>query len=291
MAEHVVVGVDGSTSSRRAVRWAAATAALIDVPLRLVNVYDMNFPLAVPSLVPLPGGYLEAVAAQGVDYLKEAAGIASATRPELRITTDQRAGFIQAELVAESEDARMIVLGSRGLGGFTGLMVGSNAVTLAARGHCPVIVVRGETTPASSRPVVVGVSASDTCHDAVGFAFEHAARRGVPLVAVLAWHEPMGELAGLLRSDESWRAAERQAREVVAEAVAGWADKYPGVDVRTVVEPGRAAAVLLDQARQADLIVVGSRGRGSLRGLLLGSTSHALLHHAECPVAVVRPCD
>jgi nucleotide-binding universal stress UspA family protein len=184
----------------------------------------------------------------------------------------------------------MVVLGDRGLGGFTGLLIGSVAVAVTAHAACPVVVVRGpesDLTAPLPEPVVVGVDGSSTSEAALAFAFEEASLRRVPLVAVHVWRDLLldATLAPLL----DWDAIESDERQVLAERLAGWSEKYPDVAVRRLVAYDRPARALVGESGRAQLVVVGSRGRGGLHGMLLGSVSQALLHHAHCPVAVVRP--
>lgn len=167
-------------------------------------------------------------------------------------------------LIAESARAREVVVGSHGLGGFTGALVGSTAVALSVHGECPVVVVRGRQ---HEGPVVVGVDLSPVSDAALGFGFEEAAAAGVPLVAAAA------------QGDEKSLNAR----------MSGWLQKYPDVAVEQFVVGERPIPVLLDFGERAGLLVVGSRGRGGFAGMLLGSTSQALIYHAPCPVAVVRP--
>jgi nucleotide-binding universal stress UspA family protein len=180
----------------------------------------------------------------------------------------------------------VLVLGSRGLGGFTGLVIGSTAVEIAKRAHCPVVVVRGAD---HSGPVVVGVDGTPVGEAAIAFAFAAASARGADLVAVHTWTDLVLETAfagGAAALDFAPLA--QQAEEVLGERLAGWQEKYPDVRVIRHVSRERASQALLRHAEGAGLLVVGSRGRGGFRGLLLGSTSQHLLHHAPCPVAVVR---
>jgi nucleotide-binding universal stress UspA family protein len=152
------------------------------------------------------------------------------------------------------------------------------------------VVVRGTSVARADvpddRPVVVGVDGSPTSEVALAFAYDEADRRGVALVAVHTWLDDMLEptLAAMI----DWDAIETDERALLAERLAGWSEKHPDVEVRRLVTRDRPARVLVEESVGAQLVVVGSRGRGGVTGLLLGSVAHALLHHAHCPVAVAR---
>jgi nucleotide-binding universal stress UspA family protein len=189
-------------------------------------------------------------------------------------------------LGSEARRAQLLVLGDRGLGGLGGLVLGSVAVTLAARAACPVVIVRGDRAE-DEGPVVVGIDGSPVSEAAVGFAFEAAAARGVELVAVHAWSATAIDdaLAPLM----DWDAVAVEEDALLAERLAGWGEKYPQVVVRRHVVRDSAVRALVDDSRGTQLVVVGSRGRGNASGLLLGSVSHGVLHGSHCPVAIVRP--
>ncbi len=196
-------------------------------------------------------------------------------------------GSASSVLLAEARDAALVVLGNRGLGGFAGLLLGSVAVQVSAHADGPVLVVRGESR--ADGPVVVGVDGSELSQEAVRFAFEEAAWRGTELVAVHAWLYPTpvgpGDILPLVYDLDAFRDEEER---VLAEAVAGWSERYPEVPVRRRLVRGSPGRALVEESRTAQLVVVGARGRGALGGLLLGSVSHAVLHHAHCPLAIVR---
>ncbi|GAB3490086.1 universal stress protein [Amycolatopsis cihanbeyliensis] len=288
----VLVGVDGSPSAEHAVRWAAREAARRGAPLRLLHACYL--PPTKPYVpVPLPRSYRDALTEQGHEYLAAADRVALRAAPDVRIRKDLRIGQAAEQLVRESASADLVVLGSRGLGGFSGLLVGSTAVELAAHGHCPVVVVRGrtlDTAPPEQGPVVVGVDGSPGSDAAVEFAFEAAASRGVPLVAVHTWNDiALGETWALAPLGLDYQQITEDERRLLAERLAGWRAKYPDVELEQHTIKDRPVRGLLNEADGAQLIVVGSRGLGGFRGMLLGSTSQALLHHSTCPVAVVRP--
>jgi nucleotide-binding universal stress UspA family protein len=287
----IVAGVDGSETALQAVQWAAAEATQRHSPLRLVAAYAVP----VGRLVADPGlgvDYHTVVRDSATRHLATAATAASAMAPDLAVEQVLVEGLPTPALQAQSVDAALVVLGDRGLGGFTGMLLGSVAVSLAAHATCPVVVVRGPEFDASAprvEPVVVGVDGSPASEAAVAFAFEAAALRAVPLVALHTWCDLLVDptIGPLLDVD----ALEPDEREVLAERLAGWRPKYPEVDVRRLVVRDRPAYALIQESASAQLVVVGSRGRGGLAGMLLGSVSHALLHYAHCPVAVVRPAE
>jgi nucleotide-binding universal stress UspA family protein len=268
-ADPVVAGVDGSTRSMGALRWAAGEAARLRKKLRIVYALGADDP-----------GLRE----RAESLLDDAIIQARTWQPRLEITGVVRHGTPVAELLAESEHAELVVVGSRGQGTVAGILLGSASAQVAAHARCPVLVVHHgqiwagtEGPPRSGRPVVVGVDGSAPSDLATGYAFQAAAALGVSLVAVRAWNpaQPLGRDV----------TAEH---ELLAESVAGWCDKYPDVPVRLLLMPGSAGAVLVEASQDAQLAVVGSRGHGGFLGLLLGSASQQLLHHAHCPVLVVR---
>jgi nucleotide-binding universal stress UspA family protein len=185
----------------------------------------------------------------------------------------------------------MVVLGSRGTGGFTGLVVGSTTLHVASLAHCPVIAVPAPTADEPARhDIVVGVDGSPLSEAAIEFAFQAAADVGEELIAVHAWTDPAQLGPGImlplvydpvLVQDEE--------RLVMAESMVGWSEKFPEVTFVHHVVRDHPVPALTDAARHARLLVVGSRGRGPVRSLLLGSVSHGVLHHATSPVAVVHP--
>ncbi|GAA2658358.1 MULTISPECIES: universal stress protein [Actinosynnema] len=263
----VVVGVDGSRTALRAVRWAASEARARDVPLRLAHA-EMPLPQGIPGL---DDRTRQEMHEQALVWLDEAAGQAGGVAVQYRAQIALAAPL----LTAESERADLVVLGSRGVGGLTSLLLGSTAVAVGARAACPVVVVP-DRDPVPG-PVVCGVrSVDDTV--ALARAFEQA--RGNRLVVVSTCRPPL--LAG---DDDPQGDADRSAR--LARVVEPWRRRYPDVRVELVVRRERAACALREQARGASLVVVGSRGRGTLAGWLHASTSQALLHRATCPVMVV----
>jgi acyl-CoA dehydrogenase family protein 9 len=229
----------------------------------------------------------EQVLSAAADWVRRAA-------PALEVSTDLTADRPAAALIEASREAALLVVGHRGLGGFTGLLVGSVGVQVAAHAACPVVIVRDNDDDSDSfgqavSEVVVGVDGSDLSSLAIDFAFTHAALHGLGVTAIHAY-----QLPALTAPSDAWLVAtdvdgwhEDHAR-VLADTVAGLDDRYPDVPVRQKVVRGAPAAVLVAESAGAALTVVGSRGRGGFAGLLLGSTSQSVLHHATGPVAIVR---
>lgn len=282
----VVVGVDGSTSALDAVRVAAREAAARHRPLRVVHAFI--WPLYGMPLGPVPGAPPDAGLRQQAErYVADAVTEAGKIAPEVTVTGKVVDGAPTPVLRRESRDAALLVLGHRGLGGFAELLIGSVAVQVSARADCPVLVVKGEAR--ADGPVLVGVDGSALSTEALGFAFEEAALRHTALVAVHAWLVPVpvgpGDMLPLVYDVDALAAEEGR---MLAEAVAGWSERYPDVPVRHRVAHGAASRVLVEESAAAQLTVVGAHGRGALAGALLGSVSHAVLHHSHSPLAIVR---
>jgi nucleotide-binding universal stress UspA family protein len=288
MSRPVVVGVDGSASASDAVRWAAEEAARRGTSL-VITHSCMVIPVHAPHVAASSEAYANAAFDHGRVLLAEATTVAKETAPELVVSAELTSGGAAEQLVGRSASAQLVVLGSRGLGGFTGLLVGSVAVAVTTHAHCPTIVVR-DSSPgtASDAPVVVGLDGSPSSEAALAFAFETAALRGAAVHAVRTWWDITAETAwqrGLTATNlASIEAAEQR---LLAEQLATCATKYPDVPVHQTLTRDRPAHTLVEQSARAQLVVVGTRGRGGFRGLLLGSTSQALIHHARCPVGVV----
>jgi nucleotide-binding universal stress UspA family protein len=271
----VVVGVDNTDTSLHAARWAASLAAREDSELHIVGAYDASTSNYAPGLV-IPQEVVEAIAGEAKDAVTNAASAALEVEPDLRIRTSVGEGDAARTLLEVGKDATAIVIGTRRLGGVKGLLLGSVGVTLAAHYHGRVVVIGGD-TPISD--------------PAVQQAYRQADSLGVPLVAVHTWAQLDADaLYGFGIEPEAVERMSAEATEAVAERMAGYSQDYPDVAVERVVVPDDPSKAILDVAkdRGASLIVVGSRGRGGFKGMLLGSTSQKVLQHAEAPVMIVR---
>ncbi|KAA5834219.1 universal stress protein [Saccharopolyspora hirsuta] len=267
MTRSVVVGVDGSPPSARAALWAGTEAARAGWPLHLVLVNDD----------PTRADHAERTVEDLVERCRRA-------RPELPVTGEVADGHPARELVHRSETARLLVVGSRGHGAFREVLLGSISTTVAAHARCPVAVVRG--APRNSGPVAVGVDDSPGSQVALRHAFDCATRRRAELVAVQALPDAYftADVYPPLDPQEIRTRADLH----LAEQLAGWCAEHPDVPVHRRVANQHPVAALCSAAESAQLLVVGHRGRGGFAGLLLGSVANGVLHHAPCPVAVVR---
>ncbi|MEU3920456.1 universal stress protein [Streptomyces sp. NPDC029004] len=283
----LVVGVDGSESSLKAVDWAVAEATRHGLALRLVYAslwerYEGQTPV---SSLDRP---TDEVLADSI--VATAAQRARRRDPDVKVTTAVLPEEAATALLTEGHNAFAVVTGSRGRGELAGLLLGSVSLAVAAGASCPVIVVRGDTAALSAGHgrILLGVAEAARGSSAVDFAFREAAARGCTLDAVRAWRCPAHETTdhALLIGDAA-AYHEMRAATVVDEALGSAVDDHPDVLVRRTTLEGQARKVLLDRSAAADLLIVGARRRQGHFGLQLGRLAHAALHHAACPVAVV----
>lgn len=290
----ITVGVDGSTGAAAAVRWAAKIASRRHLELRIVHGLQVAGLYYGGGLSGIGAETLfDAILADGQRAVADARTAALSVDNELVITSEVPNDPPVPRLIDESRHARMLVVGATGSGGFTGMLVGGTAASVVAHAHCPVAVVRGRhgsTAVPDSGPVAVGVDGSPNSEQALAIAFEEASLRAAPLVAVHAWTDLTYEdTRGTARIPVDPAALAEEEERLLGQRLAGWGEKYPDVEVRREVVRDRPRHALLNASAEAQLVVVGSRGRGGFTGMLLGSTSQALVQHAECPVLVVRP--
>jgi nucleotide-binding universal stress UspA family protein len=281
----IVVGVDGSEPGYAAVEWAAQEAARRDAPLRIITA-SAPWLFDVP-VDPRAGAVRAWLHEGGADVLARAVARAAEVAPGGDVTVEEVPGGPAEALLREARNAALVVIGSKGVSQVTGLLLGSAVQQVVSHAACPVVVVRGP-HPVVTSEIVVGVDDSATAQAAIGFAFDAASRRRAQLRAVRAWSLPVPtELSDVLAPGCHIEQVVQKERRQLAESMAGWAEKYPDVEVVQDVVHDSAVKALTDAAARADLLVVGTRGRGGFTGLLLGSVSHAMLHHTHCPIAVV----
>ncbi|MFD4975678.1 universal stress protein [Streptomyces sp. NPDC058424] len=297
MLSPVIVGVDGSAESLAAVEWAAREAVRRDRPLRLVHARNWT------------RSHTESESANAAQRhvarrtLRQAEEHIRGSVPDVRLTDEQVEGPATAALLKATEQAELLVLGSRGLSGFTGVLVGSVAQGVVATAPRPVVLVRaGEeaedehfpaddgspSTRTGFRDVVLGIDLADACDEVIEFAFEAARLRHARLRVVYAWQPPSaislgpGDI-GLINDPaqaEEWR-------NFLSTLLRVWRDKYPGTEVLETVVEGKASTVLVRAASAASLLVVGRRLSERPTVPRIGPVTHAAVHHVRCPLAVV----
>ncbi|MBF6353575.1 universal stress protein [Nocardia higoensis] len=288
----VVVGVDGSVGSERAVRWAATMAARRGRQLVLVHALDID--PAHDALTDPDGLGMRTVRERGVERLLSAAAVARRVEPGVVIDTASLDGGAAPALIGHSPTAHLLVLGATGTGG-AATHLGSTLLAVTGHAEGSVVVVRdSEFTHRDdgTGPVVVGIDADQrgglAGHRAVEAAFAEASERGCALVAVHAWSDlPFGELDEAVE-DETLPETEAAAAALLGDGLAPWREKYPEVTVEQHVYRCGARHHLVMWSKTAQLLVVGARGRGGFPGLPLGSTANAMIQRAHCPVLVAH---
>ncbi|TLS41201.1 universal stress protein [Streptomyces montanus] len=282
----LVVGVDGSDSSLQAVDWAADEAARHGLPLRLVHAslwerYEGGRPSFTTDR-PSEEIMAEHIAASCAER-------AQLRNPDLKVSSEVLPDDAVSVLLNAGHESFALVTGSRGRSELAGMLLGSVSLAVAARAVCPVIVVRGgeRNRQGSFGRVVLGVGDSTEGSTAVRFAFHEAEVRGGALDAVRVWRYPAHEYVDQPLLEVAASVHEERASTLLTDQLRDAARDHPQVDVRRQSVEGPAHKVLLHASGDADLIVVGALRRHGHFGLQLGRVAHALLHHAECPVAVV----
>jgi nucleotide-binding universal stress UspA family protein len=274
----VLVGYDGSASSERALRWALREARWRDAVLTVCHAWAPGCAQQPPGANDTPGRSQ----LTGELVLAPALRLARSIMDPQAVRPLLAAGTAAQVLCDHSRDAGMIVVGSRGRGGLAGLLLGSVSQQVSAYARGYVVVVRGHWHEAAGYlpgPVAAGADGSAASRAAIAFAAEEAVLRAVPLLAVSALADTAGGLGGAARMEEA-----------ASQDIARQEKEHPGLTIARQVTPGQPRTALLAAAGGAQLLVVGSRGRGGIMGMPLGSVSQAMLHHCPCPVAVVHPC-
>ncbi|MFJ9898318.1 universal stress protein [Streptomyces sp. NPDC091280] len=294
----ITIGLDGSPESRTAAEWAAREARLRGLPLRIVHVWE---PVPEPmAQAPLIGAETQQHWTERVP--REAAEALRLRHPGVEVTTEQLSGHPGDVLADAAKDAELLVLGSRGLGGIGGFMVGSVGLSAVAHTERPVVLVRAgeqaadehEADPAGSpstatpfRPVVLGLDIDHPDDTLIAFAFRAAELRATSLHVVHGWFPPPYYAYGTPVNPPLHEALALGDRQALAEVLRPWRQKYPDVGIIEESRYSSPAVLLVEAARTASLVVVGRRIRRSPFGAHIGHVTHAVLHHSTAPVAVV----
>lgn len=264
----VVVGVDGSSYSITAAKWAAGEA-------EARRAHQLRFVMVTED--PLRDDEAWEIIGSVVDQLKSG-------HTGLEVSSEVEHGHPADVLVRQSDGAQLVVVGSRGQSALSAILIGSVSFKVAMHAHCPIVVVRSTAT--SGGPVVVGLDNSPYSRAALRYAFDAAARYEAELVAMRVWRD-VGYAPSVPTLAEEMTELREEAQRGLAEQLSGWSERYPDVQVHKVVQRGHPVAELAAAADQARLLVVGHHGRGEFSGLL-GSVAAGVIQHAPCPVAVVR---
>lgn len=298
MSRNVTVGLDGSSESRAAAEWAAREAKLRGLSLRLVHVWE---PVPEPmAQAPLLGAETQVHWSERIP--RETAEGLRTRHPGVHVSREQIPGRPMDALAEAAKDAELLVLGSRGLSGIGGFLVGSVGMAVIAHTETPVVLVRAGEQAADEheadpvgipsaatayRPVVLGLDTGHPDDAVIAFAFEEAAHRGTALRVVHGWNLPPYFAYGLPADPDLNAELGRQEAAALAGVLRPWRQKYPDVEVVEVSRSGSPANHVIDASREASLVVVGRRKRRSPVGAHIGPVTHAVLHHATAPVAVV----
>ena len=280
----IVVGTAGAGSGDQAVEWAAREAQFRRLPLSIVHVLEWNQDEAREA-----GGssYVERVWSSSTAMTFAATRHAQDIAPGVDVTADTLVGHPGERLLELGHAATLIVLGYRGGGGFAGLRLGSVGQRVATHAACPVAIVRG--TPRANGPIVAGVDDSPAADHVLDAAFAAAATRAASLIVVRSYAPSMQLWVASVRpADIATPDQDAAARAAVEEQLAPWRGKFPEVPAEIRLTHQAIAPALAHATAEAQLVIVGSHGRGAIRGTLLGSTGLHLLRHAECPVLIAR---
>ena len=284
----IVVGIDDSPAARAAVQWAARDAELRKIPLTLVHAVSPEVSTWLKT--PLPAGVMRWQQDHGRRLIDGALTVVEEATQHggpAGVHTEIFASGAVPTLTDLSKEAEMVVAGSQGSGRWPGRLLGSVSSGLLRHAHCPVAIIHDEDASIDhpdQKPVLLGVDGSPASESATAIAFDEASRRHVGLIALHAWSDlDVSEWPGI-----DWPATQSMAEEVLAERLAGWQEDYPDVQVTRSVVQAQPARQLVQRSEEAQLVVVGSRGRGGFAGMLVGSVSETVAQMARVPVIVAR---
>ncbi|MEU4099325.1 universal stress protein [Streptomyces tanashiensis] len=282
MTAQVTAGLDGSDEGLAAARWAATQAVLREVPLRLVYVEEW------PNTPAAPLAFSHTLDERTEKLMQDETERARKEHPDLEVVTEHARGRAAEELTAAANEADLTVLGSRGLGGVHGFLVGSVSLAVVGAARQPVVLVRAKDERA--RPeggIVVGVDIYHPCEALLAFSFNEAARTGMPLRFLHSWTLPASYGYAAIMDPGLGGELGDQLLGGLDDLVAPWRKRYAGVEVEAKPVVGSPAYRLVEASQTAQLVIVGRRSRRMPLGPHLGHVAHAVIHHSPAPVAVV----
>lgn len=281
----VVVGVDGSQHAEHALVWAADVAAREHRPLVLAHSLGVANPYWLAQSGVDVHALTESIRSSGAELVDGITERLKTGHPELDVRSVIIAMDARDLLIDLSENAHLVVVGSRGRGAVRSLLLGSVSAAVSRHAHCPVVVLRRSTETGHGGGVLVGVDGTDASLPTLEFAFRAASWQQARLTVVHCFWDAAATVGpGLVPATHPDYAEERLA---VSESLAGLYDKYPDVEVTVELARGLVDQILLEMTRDKDLVVVGTRPHGALADMVLGSVATTLVEHAHCPVAVV----
>ncbi|MGN7246329.1 universal stress protein [Janibacter anophelis] len=288
-ADAVVAALDGSHRDDAVIDWAAAEAAALSAPLHLVHAVDLGTPLSAYGELLTSPEIVDRVEQESTRVVTEARARVEAARPGLAVTTALPTGSPSGALLAAAEGARVLVVGSARKNRAERIVLGTTSLSVVAHAPCPVVLVPENASTSGDGRVVVGIDGSEHSRLAFRHALDAAALRGRTVTTVTSWNvEVENGVVVTEPGSPEWEAVDARYRAMAERTIAEDRDAHPDIAVEVQVRHGRAADSLVEVAEGADLLLVGSRGRGGFRGMLLGSVSQRVLALATCPVAVLH---
>lgn len=288
-ADAVVAALDGSHRDDAVIDWAAAEAAALSAPLHLVHAVDLGTPLSAYGELLTSPEIVDRVEQESTRVVTEARARVEAARPGLAVTTALPTGSPSGALLAAAEGARVLVVGSARKNRAERIVLGTTSLSVVAHAPCPVVLVPENASTSGDGRVVVGIDGSEHSRLAFRHALDAAALRGRTVTTVTSWNvEVENGVVVTEPGSPEWEAVDARYRAMAERTIAEARAAHPDITVEVEVRHGRAADSLVEVAEGADLLLVGSRGRGGFRGMLLGSVSQRVLALATCPVAVLH---
>lgn len=285
----VVAAIDGSHRDPAVLDWAAAEAVSVGAPLHLVHAVDLGTPLSAYGELLTSPDIVDKVEQESVRVAEEARQRVVASHPELPVTTALPTGAPAGGLLNAADGARLLVVGSARKTKAERIVLGTTSLSVVAHSPCPVVLVPDDAEISGDGRVVVGIDGSEHSRLAFAYALEAATLRGKAITTVTSWNvEVVGGVVVTEPGSPEWETVDARYREMAESTVAEMRAAHPDIDVTVEVHHGRAADMLVEVAQGCDLLVIGSRGRGGFRGMLLGSVSQRVLSRATVPVAVLH---